>query len=124
MRNFSEAQTRITHRGAYKVKRLQYGIKVAPGLFQNLMDNLLGKLEGVIPYFDDVLIHAPNLEKLADRVNQVLTCLKKAGLHVKKEKCLLGVLEIEFLGCWIDAMEFTDLKLRLKQYRLSHIQKI
>lgn len=101
--NSAEAQTIITHRGAYKVKRLQYGIKVAPGLFQNLMDDLLGKLPGVIPYFDDILIRATTLEQLAERLYNVLSCLRKAGLHAKKEKCEFGVTEIEFLGYRVDA---------------------
>ena len=47
----AEAQTIVTHRGAFKVKRLQFGISVAPGLFQNLMEDLLRGLPGVFPFF-------------------------------------------------------------------------
>ena len=36
----AEAQTIVTHREAYKVKRLQYGIRVVLGVFQNLMDDI------------------------------------------------------------------------------------
>ncbi|XP_058023914.1 uncharacterized protein K02A2.6-like [Ahaetulla prasina] len=54
------AQTIVTHRGAFKCKRLQFGVSVAPGLFQSLMERLLHGLEGVVPYFDDILISAIN----------------------------------------------------------------
>ena len=37
------------------------------------MDDLLEKLE-VVPYFDDVLMHVLDLDKLIHRINQVLTC--------------------------------------------------
>lgn len=51
------AQTIVTHRGAFKCRRLQFGVSMAPGLFQS-MEQVLHGLPGVIPYFDDVLISA------------------------------------------------------------------
>ncbi|XP_058033127.1 uncharacterized protein K02A2.6-like, partial [Ahaetulla prasina] len=67
--NTAEAQTIVTHRGAFKCTRLQFGVSVAPGLFQNLMERLLQGLPGVVPYFDDVLISAENLEELGERLS-------------------------------------------------------
>ncbi|XP_058038754.1 uncharacterized protein K02A2.6-like [Ahaetulla prasina] len=64
----AEAQTIVTHRGAFKCTRLQFGVSVAPGLFQNLMERLLQGLPGVVPYFDDVLVSAENLEELGERL--------------------------------------------------------
>ncbi|XP_060119763.1 uncharacterized protein K02A2.6-like [Heteronotia binoei] len=54
------AKTIVTHRGAFRVKRLQFGVSVAPGIFQSIMDSLLKGIPGVQPFFDDVLIAAPN----------------------------------------------------------------
>ncbi|XP_060092259.1 uncharacterized protein K02A2.6-like, partial [Heteronotia binoei] len=53
------ARTIVTHRGAFRVKRLQFGVSVAPGIFQSIMDSLLKGIPGVQPFFDDVLIAAP-----------------------------------------------------------------
>lgn len=61
----ADAQTIATHRGAYKVKRLQYGVSSAPGIFQMFMDGLLKDISETVPYFEDILIAAPTQEKLA-----------------------------------------------------------
>ncbi|XP_026569428.1 uncharacterized protein K02A2.6-like, partial [Pseudonaja textilis] len=52
----AELQTIVTHRGAFKCKRLQFGVSVAPGIFQSLMERILQGLPGVVPYFDDILV--------------------------------------------------------------------
>ena len=46
------AQTIVTHRGAFKVNTLQFGISTAAGYFQSLIEDVLKGLEGVYPYFD------------------------------------------------------------------------
>ncbi|XP_026548545.1 uncharacterized protein K02A2.6-like, partial [Notechis scutatus] len=65
----AEAQTIVTHRGAFKCNRLQFGVSVAPGVFQSLMECLLQGLKGVVPYFDDVLVSAGNKKQLKDRLS-------------------------------------------------------
>ncbi|XP_064469921.1 uncharacterized protein LOC135384658 [Ornithodoros turicata] len=99
----AEAQTIITHRGAFKVKRLQYGVNVAPGLFQHLIDELLVGLQGVVPYFDDILIQGANQDELATRLREVLRRLAHVGLRARKDKCLFGVSFMEFLGYHVDS---------------------
>ncbi|XP_058024044.1 uncharacterized protein K02A2.6-like, partial [Ahaetulla prasina] len=98
----AEAQTIVTHRGAFKCTRLQFGVSVAPGLFQNLMERLLQGLPGVVPYFDDVLVSAENLVELGVRLRKVLGIFRSAGLKVKLNKCQIGVGSVEFLGYRID----------------------
>ncbi|XP_058012440.1 uncharacterized protein K02A2.6-like, partial [Ahaetulla prasina] len=98
----AEAQTIVTHRGAFKCTRLQFGVSVAPGLFQNLMERLLQGLPGVVPYFDDVLVSAENLGELGVRLRKVLGIFRSAGLKVKLNKCQIGVESVEFLGYRID----------------------
>lgn len=49
------AQTIITHKGLYKPTRIQFGIHIAPQIFQRFMDQRLAGIEGVFPYYDDVL---------------------------------------------------------------------
>ncbi|XP_026532364.1 uncharacterized protein K02A2.6-like, partial [Notechis scutatus] len=98
----AEAQTIVTHRGAFKCNRLQFGVSVAPGIFQSLMERLLQGIKGVVPYFDDVLIAAPTRDVLETRLRAVLQKFKNAGLKVKKDKCQLCTERVEFLGYLLD----------------------
>ncbi|XP_026533522.1 uncharacterized protein K02A2.6-like, partial [Notechis scutatus] len=98
----AEAQTIVTHRGAFRCNRLQFGVSVAPGIFQSLMERLLRGIKGVVPYFDDVLVSAANQEELEGRLREVLEKFKGAGLKVKKEKCQLYTEQVEFLGYLLD----------------------
>uniref|UniRef100_UPI0010A03C36 uncharacterized protein K02A2.6-like n=1 Tax=Podarcis muralis TaxID=64176 RepID=UPI0010A03C36 len=99
----AEAQTIVTHRGAFRCRRLQFGVSVAPGIFQSLMERLLQGLPGVVPYFDDVLVSADSHQQLFERLRAVLTRFQEAGLKVKREKCQIAVPQVEFLGYLIDA---------------------
>ncbi|KAL3179605.1 hypothetical protein MRX96_037985 [Rhipicephalus microplus] len=67
------------------------------------MKTLLRGIPGVIPYFDDVLIAGASGQELLSRLREVLRRFQDAGLKVKREKCQLGVAQVEFLGFRIDA---------------------
>uniref|UniRef100_A0A5S6Q2K1 Reverse transcriptase domain-containing protein n=1 Tax=Trichuris muris TaxID=70415 RepID=A0A5S6Q2K1_TRIMR len=96
-------QTIVTHKGAFMPKRLQFGIASATAIFQKFMDTLLLNLEGVIPYFDDVLIVGENEAGLVSVMKEVFQRLRNAGIRLKREKCVLGAESVTFLGYCIDA---------------------
>ncbi|XP_039192310.1 uncharacterized protein K02A2.6-like, partial [Crotalus tigris] len=108
------AQTIVTHRGAFKVKRLQFGVNVVPGIFQSVMENTLWGIPGVCPYFDDVLIAGDSTHSLAERLRAVLSRFRKTGLKLKKDKCKIGVPSTDFLGFKIDAAGIHPAKSKLK----------
>ena len=64
-----ELLTINTHRGLYKINRLQYGIKVAPTIFQKVMDTMLAELDFATAYLDDILIKSKNRE---DHVKHII----------------------------------------------------
>ena len=45
-----------THRGLYKFDRLVFGIKVAPAIFQQVMDTMLGGFDFTFAYLDYIVI--------------------------------------------------------------------
>ncbi|KRX70751.1 Transposon Tf2-6 polyprotein [Trichinella sp. T6] len=98
----ADAQTIITHRGAFRVKRLQFGVSAAPGIFQGLIDQLTKGIPGVLPYFDDILIAAKDESILAKRLATLLKRFYDAGLRLNAEKCKFCLRRIEFLGFDID----------------------
>lgn len=97
-RETAEAQTIITHKGAFKCNRLQFGISVAPQIFQKFIDTRLSGISGVLPYYDDILIVGSSEVDLDSKVRAVLSRFQEDGLHLRKEKCVFRTKNIEFLG--------------------------
>lgn len=79
------------------------GVSSAPGIFQMLMDGLLKNIPGAVPYFDDILIAAAAQGELDSRLHKVIQRFKDAGLRVKREKCVINVPEVDFLGFRVTA---------------------
>ncbi|KAK6761919.1 hypothetical protein RB195_022856 [Necator americanus] len=97
-----EMLTINTQRGLYRYNRLPFGVKSAPGIFQQIMDSMICGLEGVAAYLDDVIVtgrtqqeHRHNLEALFGRIQEY-------GLRVRLEKCNFLMPQIRYLGCIID----------------------
>ena len=93
----------ITHRGVFRLKRLPYGVKSAPSIFQRTMEILLSGIPGVCIYLDDILITAENDEQHMARLEQVLKTLQENGLKLNEKKCKFMQSEITYLGHCIDA---------------------
>ncbi|CDW58845.1 Kelch 4 and F-box-like and Kelch 3 and RVT 1 doma in containing protein [Trichuris trichiura] len=117
----AEAQTIITHLAAFKVKRLRFGVSVAPGIFQQVMDDLLRSIPGTTVYFDDVLVRGSMLPELRDWLRQVLQVLRNTGLRARKEKCLFGVTSVDFLGYRIDASGIHPSKSRMEAIKSAPV---
>ena len=49
-------------KGLYKFNRLLFGIKIAPGIFQQIIDMLLNDVNFQIAYLDDILIKSESQE--------------------------------------------------------------
>ena len=66
-----------THRGLYQYNRLPFGVKSAPGIFQQIIDTMLAGLNGVVGYIDDVIIMGRNEEEHDDNLFKVLNRIKE-----------------------------------------------
>lgn len=88
----------MTNKGARQFTRLPFGINCAPEIFQQIMDNTFGMLEGVLVYLDDVLVYAPDKETLRKRREAVMTIVKKNNLTLNTDKCVDEAVSVEFLG--------------------------
>ena len=73
----AELFTIHTHRGMYKINRLQNGKKVAPNIFQKIMDAMLPDLVFATAYLDDILIKS---KKREDHAKHVIEVFKKKNL--------------------------------------------
>ena len=75
--------TLATPSGYCACKRLPFGIKTAPSLWQAAMERVLENLQGVQVYYDDILITESEEDHLA-KLRAVLQRLCKAGLRLSK----------------------------------------
>ncbi|XP_065204609.1 uncharacterized protein K02A2.6-like [Planococcus citri] len=90
--------TFITHRGLFRSKRLMFGIKCAPGIFQSILRKLLKLLGFAINSADDIFIFANSEEELFRYVNQVIDLLEQKGLTLNYDKCIFYATKIEYVG--------------------------
>ncbi|XP_033124030.1 uncharacterized protein K02A2.6-like [Anneissia japonica] len=81
-----------THKGLFHYTRLPYRIASAPSIFQNAMEQISQGLEGVICYFDDILISVIDEKQHLERLEAVLSRLETYGLRLKKSKCKFMVM--------------------------------
>lgn len=98
----SRLQTITTHLGNFLVKRLFFGIKNAPSIFQRYIDQLLGHLEGVTVFFDDIKIQGSTPAETMQRLENVFAILSENGIKLNKEKCQFMSTSIQYLGLRID----------------------
>ena len=112
--NSREYVTINTHRGLFRYTRLPFGITTAPAIFQRTMESLLAGIPGVMVYLDDILVTGDTIDNHLATLNRVMAVLRKAGLRLKKEKCVFLTEEVEYLGHKINAegLKPTDEKFR------------
>ena len=87
-----------THKGVLLQKRLPFGIKSAPGYFQQIMDQMTKDLPGVAAYMDDILVSGKNAKDHLKNLRQLLQRLEKKGLRCRLEKCQFAKPSVEYLG--------------------------
>ena len=75
-----------THRGLYKFDRLVFGIKVAPAMFQQVMDTMLCCFDFTFAYLDDIVISSKTKELHRENL-KVFAQIREFGFYVKKAKC-------------------------------------
>jgi len=97
----SESQKRLalsTHRGVLLQCRLPFGIKSAPGYFQQIMEQLTSDLTGVAVYLDDILVSGDDAQAHLENLRALLQRLSEKGLRCRREKCRFAQPVVEYLG--------------------------
>lgn len=64
------------------MNRLPFGIKVIPGIFQQIIDTLVNDVDFAIAYVDDILIKSEIREQHAEHVKEVFEIIKQYGLKM------------------------------------------
>jgi hypothetical protein len=94
-RDFTAFSTKTAH---YRFKRMPFGVKTAPAAFSRIMHYILGHLQFVEVYLDDITIHSKNIEEHFKHIEQVGDILKRSNLRIKQSKCKWISTNAEILG--------------------------
>ncbi|XP_028969202.1 uncharacterized protein K02A2.6-like [Galendromus occidentalis] len=87
-----------TPKGLYRMKRLPFGIKTAPSIFQRLMDTLVADLEGTTAYLDDIIVTSKTKAEHENRILKLFGRLAEFGLKAQLNKCSFMKSQIQYLG--------------------------
>ena len=84
--------------GLMEFNYLPFGLAAASSTFQRMMRIVFKKIQGALTYFDDILVHTITWEQHLHALYCVLMAKRRAGLTANPPKCLIGFLELDFLG--------------------------
>ena len=89
-----------THRGLFQFKRLPFGLRNGPSIFQRVMQNILAPYLWIfcLVYIDDIVIYSKSYEEHISHLDQVLAAIEKAGITLSPKKCHLFYGSILLLG--------------------------
>ena len=105
--------------GRYQFKRLAFGINAGSEIFQSVMVQKFGDIEGLIIFIDDFCVHAKTKEE-HDRI--LLKVLKRAdelGIKFHLKKCIFFKTLITFVG-----EIFSENKIQIDPDRIEAIVKL
>ncbi|XP_075550349.1 uncharacterized protein LOC142583754 [Dermacentor variabilis] len=78
--------TVTTHRGLFRVTRLQFGGALAVAIFQRYMEELLHGIDGVLVFLDDILIGGRDEAQHYARLQEVLKRIHEDGVQPTEDK--------------------------------------
>lgn len=85
--------------GKFRFRRMPFGLKNAPAIFQELMDVVLRPCRAfAADYIDDIIIYSQSWEEHTGHIRSVLEQLRSHGLTAKPGKCQFGMSHMYYLG--------------------------
>ncbi|GFH55792.1 hypothetical protein CTEN210_12268 [Chaetoceros tenuissimus] len=94
-----DVTTIVTEFGKFRYTCLPMGMVVSGDVFQSKIYDLIGDIEGVRTYIDDILcIGTGTFDEHLSQLEEIFQRFENAGLKVNASKCSFGLQEIPYLG--------------------------
>jgi hypothetical protein len=89
-----------SHRGLFHFKRMPFGLKNGPSIFQRIMQGILSPFLWIfcLVYIDDIVVYSKSYEEHIDHLDKVLTSIEQSNLTLSPTKCHLFYGSILLLG--------------------------
>lgn len=91
----------VTPDGHFEYTRMPFGLVNAPAVFQHMINKALGKhrYELAMPYMDDLLSSAVNIDEGLDKLSKIFELLQEARLTLNIiKKCVFFETSLDYLG--------------------------
>ena len=88
--------------GRYRFVRLPFGLACSQDIFQQMMDQLLTRCEGVIGIADDIVVHGKDDAEHDRRLHKLMRVAREHGLVFNREKCDVKSSSVTFFGTVYD----------------------
>ena len=89
--------------GTWAFEVMPFGVSVAPGIYQRLMEKVLDGLPFAYCYIDDILVASRDIDSHVKHLTIVFERLKAANLKLKLQKCQFGLEKLTYLGHTLSA---------------------
>ena len=89
-----------THRGLFQFRRMPFGLRNGPSIFQQVMQGILSPYLWLfcLVYIDDIVVYSKSYEEHIKHLDLVLGAVEKAGITLSPSKCHLFYGSILLLG--------------------------
>lgn len=91
----------VTPSGQYEYRRMPFGLKNAPSVFQRFINNIFRDLidkKMIVIYMDDILLATKTLDEHKQLLKTILDRITSKMLKLNLNKCRFGCDQIEYLG--------------------------
>ena len=110
----------VTADGQYEFLRMPFGLKTAPATFQRAMKAMIGMLEDVYVFLDDVLIASKDIDSHIQTLKEIFEIFSKKGVSINFSKSNFQKERITFLG---QIIEKGTMRPDLKSFNYAKINK-
>ena len=89
-----------THHGLFQFKRMPFGLRNSPSIFQRVMQGILAPYHWILclVYIDDIVVFSRSYEEHIHHLDKVLEAIEQAGITLSPNKCHLFYSSILLLG--------------------------
>lgn len=87
-----------TKEGVFRYKRLMFGLKSAPELFNKEIDKIFMNHKGIRKYCDDFLVYGATEREHDENLEAVLRTIEESNLKINQDKSVFNVTKLKFLG--------------------------
>lgn len=86
--------------GFFEYHRMPFGLTNSPATYQRLMEEIIGDLNHNICeiYIDDIIIYSSTYEEHLDRLHQVFSKFREAGMKLSPKKCSFVRNRVQYVG--------------------------